>query len=248
MVRFRITLIALPLLVAGCQPSGSTSMQTSAPPSNERVLAAMAPGAPDESKGAASPIDDYRRGRVIAAMRGLRYESGLVEIDAAEAGKIVATQDPDEAAAENARGRQLLDEGMSVEAVAAHTRAVLLAPNVAAYYDALGTALVTKGRIAEALASYRTALKLDPRLIETRYRAGNMLEMLGRSDEAIAVWEDVVAQMPAHADAHRKLAIAHYFQGRYDAAWVETHLVEALGQSVPPQFRKLLEGQMAEPQ
>lgn len=249
MVRFRrmIVALALPLLVSGCAPSGSTSMQTSAARSDERELAA-APRGTDESSGATSPIDEYRRGRVIAAMRGLKYESGLVEIDPVEAGKLVGGPDANEAAAEDAKGRQLLEEGMSVEAIAAHTRAVLLAPNVAAYYDTLGTALVTKGRIAEALASYRTALQLDPGLIETRYRAANMLEMLGRSDDAIAIWEHVVAEAPAHADAHRKLAIAHYFQGRYDAAWVETHIVESLGQSVPPQFRKLLEGQMAEPQ
>jgi Flp pilus assembly protein TadD len=183
----------------------------------------------------------------MRAMAGLKYDSGLVEIDEAVAAKIVAGRDAQQAAAEFAAGRELLEQGLFVEAIAAHTRAVLLDPESAEYYDGLGVALITRGRVEQALAAYRTCLKLDGSRLETRLRVGYALQMLGRLDEAVAEWLQVVEQQPGHGEAHSRLAIGYYYLGDYHSAWTHTHAAEAAGFPVPPQFRELLSARLAEP-
>lgn len=207
----------------------------------------VAAGQTEQQAPALSPIDDYRHARLARAMAGLKYDSGLVEIDGPVAARIVAGRDAQQAAAEYASGRQLLEQGLFVEAIAAHTKAVLLDPQQAEYYDGLAVALITRGRVEQALAAYRTCLSLDDSRVETRFRMGYALQMLGRLEEAVAEWSKVVEQQPAHGEAHSRLAIGYYYLGDYPSAWRHTHAAEAAGFAVPPQFRELLRTRLAEP-
>lgn len=230
------------LLFSGCR-----AQQSAAAPRSDAaeapVLAGQGGGA-----GAVSPIDNYRAARMAEAMRGLRYESGLVQIDETAAAAIVDHRSADEAQAEAGRGRGLLDQGEFVDAVAAHTRAVLLAPDQPDLYDDLGVALTFKGRIAEAAAAYRTALALDPERVDSRARLAGALQMLNDFDAAIGAWEQVLEARPDDVEANTRIAILLYYQGDFPAAWQHVHAAEKAGGNVPPQFRPLLAERMAEPQ
>lgn len=198
--------------------------------------------------GGASPIEDYRKARTAKAMRGVLYDSGRVVIDEAAAREIVPNPDPSQAAAEFSRGEHLLyQENNREEAIAAFTRAVIHDPARAESYDGLGRALATKGKSREAIAAYRTALDLEPRRVDTTFNLAVAFQMSGQADEALRGWERTLKLDPNHAEAHSRLAIERYYRGENAASWRHVHAAEALGHPVPPQFRVLLEGQMAEP-
>ena len=74
-----------------------------------------------------------------------------------------------------------------------------------------------------------------------------LVECCGLSGEAVDVWREVLTFNPNHAKTHERLAIALYYLGDYHASWAHVHAAEVLGHQVPPQFRPLLEAQMAEP-
>lgn len=229
--------LTLGLCLAGCQSKSN---------SGHVATSAASPAAP-AAAGATSPIDDYRAARRKAAMRGLRYDTGFVTIHVEEAAQIVSGRDPAASAAAIAEGHALLEEGQQVGAIAAMTRAVLLAPEEPAAYDALGDVLTFKGRVEEAAAAFRTSLRLDPARTETRVRLANAQQMLNEFDAAIESWQMVLRDTPNDSLPHTRVAILHYYQGDFAAAWKHVHAAEALGGSVPPQFRPLLAERMAEP-
>ena len=195
--------------------------------------------------GPVNPIESYRQQRMAAALRGLRYDSGRAEIDASLPD--LPARDAAEAVLSHGRGLDFYSQNMFVEAIEAFTRAVLLDPDAAQPYSDLALALVAKGRMSEALAAYGSALDRDPSAVETRMRRAMALEMADRSDEAVDEWNAVLEHDPDNATAHGRLAILHYYAGRYAEAWAHVHAVEALGGAVPPQFRPLLAAHMPEP-
>ena len=194
-----------------------------------------------------APPSEYRRALLAAAMRGLRYDADRVEIDRPAAETIVAGEDHQEAFAELARGRTLLQQNAVIQAIAAFTKAVLLAPEEPTTYEGLGTALLAKRKHQEAAAAFRTALSLDPDSIEARSGLADARQRQGRLEEAIAEWGKLVRAEPTHARAHARLAAALYYTGDDAAAWEHVHAAEALGQDMPPQFRRLLADRMPEP-
>ena len=196
---------------------------------------------------AASPIEDYRQARYLDAIRGLTYESGFVELDtnAQEVlGEGHAGEDVD---ALLERGAEQLEHNMVIEALETYTLAALVDPTAASAYEGLGRAFVTKGKTENAIASFRTTLRVDPILTEARYRLGAAYWMQGDFQEAVDTWQEVVDLDSNHARTHERLAIALYYMSDYQGSWQHVHAAEALGYEVPPQFRPLLEAQMAEP-
>lgn len=206
---------------------------------------AAAPGASLDT--ALGPPDHPRVAHLKHALRGLRYDSGRVEVDAATAAEVIRLADADDANETFARGVALLRRNRRVGAIEALTLCVILAPERAEHYAALGRALFAKGLSAEAAAAFRSALDRAPNRVETRFRLGMALQAGGDFAAAAVAWRDVLRFDPEHVGARIRVAIASYYLEDYASAWEFTHSVEALGESVPPQFRELLVAQMPEP-
>ncbi len=232
------TLVAV--LTTGCHEGQPEAWQTPG-----AKCSATVPPAPANSP--VSPPNEYRRRLTREAMRGLRYDSGRVEIEPDEARAIVQHEDPQQARAAYDRGQELLRHNRVIQSVKAHTKAVLLDPKNAELYEGLGTALLVKRKMPEAAAAFRTALDLVPESVSARFKLADALNRMGRLEEAIGEMRAVLAQEPQHAEAHRLLAMALYYAGRDVEAWEHVHRAEALGRAVPPQFRELLAGTAPRP-
>lgn len=198
--------------------------------------------------GAVSP--DYRQERMQQAMRGLVYDTGLVEIDQPVAAELTGGRNPQAAQAEYEEGWRMLHEvNDRVGAIAAFTRSVMLDPDVPRHYTGLGRALMLKGKMNESLAAFRTALLMNPDDFDAQLGLAQAMERgNGSSEDAILAWQRVLELDPSHDEAHVRLAILLYYSGDYAESWDHVHQAEAMGQGVPPQFRPLLASQMAEPQ
>lgn len=239
-VRLVLLTVAVAALAVGCHEGRSTSASRAVAP---HYAVASMEAAPAET----GPPNEYRRALSRAAMRGLRYDSGRVEIDHASADDVIQGMNRQQAPAEFERGRELLARNQVLESIAAHTKAVLLDPDEAELYEGLGVALLAKQKPSEAAAAFRTALDLAPDSVGARFHLAEALNWLGRLEEAIHEWREVLARDPDHAEAHSRLAIALYYADQDGEAWEHVHRAEALGHDVPPQFRILLANRTAEP-
>lgn len=207
--------------------------------------AAAAVGRDDNSAGDLAPPSDYRKARLASAMRGLRYDSGRVERDEPAASQVIAGVADAQASYE--RGLVELELNRRVEAIEAFTHAVLIDPDVAEYYEGLGTALVYKRHEQEGVAAFRTALDVDSELASARFKLADALQRTGDRAGAIEQFRELIDAQPDHAEAHARLAVLLYYAEDNAGAWRHVHDAEALGGSVPPQFRVLLARQMTEP-
>jgi Flp pilus assembly protein TadD len=176
-------------------------------------------------------------------MRGLSYEGDRVTVEPGEA----LPPDPEQSSEELARGRDLLARNRCVEAVAACTRAVLLAPDDPACYPVLGRSFLALRMPAEAVACLRTAIELEPADAELHLQLSNALQTLGRREECLAELRRTLELDPQHAKAWSRLAIQRYYGGDPLGAWEAVHRAESLRGEVPPQFRALLARRHPEP-
>ena len=191
-----------------------------------------------------SPPNEYRRRLTREAMRGLRYDSGLVEIDLEQAAKIVQTRDARQAQIENERGQAALHRNALNESIRAHTKAVLLDPQDPTLYEALGMVWLAKRKPKNAAAAFRTALELAPDSVSARFRLAVALEWIGRRQQAVKEFYEVLARDPEHAAAHGRLAVELYYANRRDEAAEHLRRAEELGYDVPPQLESLLAGNL----
>jgi tetratricopeptide (TPR) repeat protein len=229
----------LPLLAGACLGACSADSPVDSPA--PLTVDAARPVELDQVRSHKKQLEDE-------AMRGLLYGSGRVEIDAAVAPELVATRDADEARRELARGYELLAANRRNDAVAAMTRAVLLAPERADGYEGLGDALINRRKYSEAGAAFRTALELDPGSASLHFK---WADVLVRGDDRAGAIEElrVAAGLdPQGGEIRERLAIQLYYTNQPDLAWREVQRAEELGHPVPPQFRALLAGRLPEPQ
>ncbi len=233
MTRLGWSLLAVSVtgLLVGCQ---AKRVQTQdAPP-------AVTMSAPDTS--AASP--DWRRERERLALRGLLYDTGRVEIDAAFAATVADRGNAAAAEAEYARGVLLLEENDQLGALATFTRAVIMRPDNAEFYAGLARALIYRGGFSrQAFAALQTGLELAPESVELHYLHADLLNRVGQRDAAADEYRVVLALEPGHGEAHVRLAVLSYYAGDTAAAWEHYRVAEALGADVPTQLVPLLNGE-----
>jgi len=222
---------------------GSCSPETVAQLEDEVIATSAAP--PDGAR----PVSDYKDERKRAALLGLAYESGRAVLVPEEARRLVAGPDAAASAREARLAEELTRENRILEAVAARTRAVLLAPEDARRYLELGdTLLLPKGWDDKAEAAYRTSLDLDPSDPDAHARLGNVLWRAGERDAAIAALSEAVRLEPGHGAAHKLLAKIHFLLREDAGAWREIHLAERAGEAIPPQMRAQLASRSPEPE
>lgn len=212
-----------------------------APDADPGVVAAA--GTATGEGGAAPPLgprNTYRAELLRAAMRGLRYDRGRAEVVPEEAARLAGRPDPAASATAAAEGRALLALNDLIGAIAAHTRAVLLAPESAARYLELGNALLAQRRAEEALAAYRTGIDLEPSHAPLRRAAAVPLIWLGLRAAAVDELREAARLDPADGEALGLMAIQLFYLEDLPAAWQAARRAEALGHELPPQFRALL--------
>jgi serine/threonine-protein kinase len=149
-----------------------------------------------------------------------------------------------------AHGRALIERfdvpGNIDRALTFFERAVVLDPAFARAHAAVGDALWRKYRatrdtawVDRARASMLSAVRLAPDDVEVGYIMAIIDQGTGRTDDAIAALERVLAQQPAHDDAHRLLARIYSSRGDFDRAIVELREAQAIRPDYPPTVREL---------
>ncbi len=178
--------------------------------------------------------------RLANALTGLVFEEQQVVVDPAMAGEAGwATEEQLQVLLGEAEA--LLKRGRAIRAIAAFTGAVIAAPDRAEPYEGLGRALIREGESQPALAAFMTVLSIQPEWVAVRFAAGNTLQRLGRSHDAITMWQDVLDQDPGFADAHGRLAVAHFLVGRPELSRHHLASAQELGGAFPAQLLAMLE-------
>lgn len=231
MSKRRIALLGVPLSlawIAGCernQPASNASP-------DKTVASAPA--------GGLNPIENYKQQRMADAMRGLRYETGVVTLDSQEAPQVAAELSGQTFESLLAAGREQMGGGLHVEAIGSFTRAVILDSAREEGLEALGDALITKGRITESQAAYASARAIDDTSVSLRLKVAENFQRQGELDAQIAALNAVLDLDAAHAETHARLAIAYYYKNDVESARAYLEDAERLGAAVPPQFKALL--------
>jgi len=224
--------LLLGLLVAGCSGCSTAGVD------REPDEATSAPAAP--TAGAEPVRLDYKNQRKYLAQRGLSYETGRVTIDPVEAPNVVAGPDPLQAQEEYERGRELIAKNKVLDALQAHTKAVLLSPQDPRMYVGLGDAMMRKPYTNKAEAAFRTALDLGLDTAELHFQLAWSLLHQSKRRAAIEELRATLDRDPSHVPALERLAINLYYEGDHAGAWDAVDRAEALGHTMPPQFIALL--------
>jgi len=242
-------------LVALLASSVFTSCKTFAGPSAAPGPDLAGPDFAGPGSGLAEPVsltaDDglsYKEQRKRDALRGFSYDGERLELVAEEAALLVGGLDAAESQRELARGRELLERNMRLEAVAAFTRAVLLAPDRGEGYEALGDALLHRRWSKRAELAYRAGVEVAPASPRLRFKLGDALMRQGRLDESLVELREAVRLDPSFGLAHARLAVELYYAHDYDGAWRAVRRAERTGGDVPPQLKVLLAQHTPQPE
>ncbi|MEE8153569.1 MAG: tetratricopeptide repeat protein [Phycisphaerales bacterium] len=232
------------LLVGSCELATGPDVAVgpaASPDESRQVLAYSAPGSAQRSAAAVTTTPgqtNYKRARFAAAVSGLRFDTGVVEVEPFD------EYDADFAWTHLEEATELLEAGRALKAIGAYRDSIRWAPDLADAYNGLGITLRLENKISEALAALRTALQLDPAFVEARFNLAITLWMNGEPAEATHQMQQVVRQQPDHALAHERLAIWSYYAGEAQAAWRHVRAAQALDHALPPQFLALLGSRM----
>ena len=227
------------------QGSAADSVQGSR--ESQQVLAYIAPatspapGTAQRSTGEASTTPgptNYKRARFAAAVSGLRFDTGVVEVEPED------EYDAEFAWARFEEATALFDAGLALQATAAYRDSIQSAPDLADPYNGLAMCLRLQNKMSEALAALRTAIQLDPVFVDARFNLAITLWMNGEADEATRQMQQVVQLQPEQALAHERLAIWSYYSGQSETAWSHVRAAQALDHALPPQFMAIMEMRM----
>ena len=110
-------------------------------------------------------------------------------------------------------GRELLEQGLDADAIAAFERASARAPAPSVLYR-LGSLLARTGEAARARTAFERALVLDPALAEAHNDLGTLLAQAGDLPGAIGRFQQALAATPDYPDALNNLGYALLLSGR----------------------------------
>jgi tetratricopeptide (TPR) repeat protein len=231
------------MMLCSCsRPQSGPAIATS-PPLPDSKSVATPPPAP----APAVPPPPRQQAEIQEALRGLRFTSGLIEIDTQAASEIVPAPTPAEAPAERGRGRDALGRRDFPQAMRAYVRAFLHDPASTVTLIEFSDALLSARQTAESAAACRSALQLDSADLAVRERLAHRTQFLGQYAESADAWNTILVQNPDHVTGRARRAVLLYYLEQYADAWALIHETEARDQPVPSQLRELLAEQMPEP-
>ncbi|MBX3117600.1 MAG: tetratricopeptide repeat protein [Fimbriimonadaceae bacterium] len=183
-----------------------------------------------------NPKERQDEERLSAAIEGLSFASGAV--------KVISPQRADRS--KSIKLTQAAEKCLNVDnvwfkAAGLFRDAILADPSHAPAYEGLSRAIVLEGGTDLASAALNTAISLDPGFLKARYELGVVTQMTGDYKGAIQAWKELVARDPNYPDAYARLAIASYFDQDFKSARMYLEEADKRKQSVPPQFRDLLQ-------
>lgn len=184
------------LTLAGCSAS-----QTRPHAASGRSQTAQAPTEQFRS-GLAAPSEGGGS-ELLAALDGLTFDSGYVEIDAVRAAIVLRGIGPTSAEHEEELARSAEEAGNFLEAVRHRAHVVLLAPDSARGCESLARNLFDTSALPQAAAGFRSAIQRDPSSDGARFKLGMCAQMLGNLDDAARSWRQLVERNPAHATGRR---------------------------------------------
>lgn len=196
------------------------------------------------SQATASPVvkstDDYRKIRTAKALEGLRFEDGLVVVDAKAAPSLLASPKAMSSQEVFKAMPEMRAHNDFTGALAAYRWAILQDPDNAKAYEGLGDALIAKRKDDKALAAYRTAVALSPKDVGMRMK---LAETINRNGD-VQGWADELANVlaldPDNGQAHARMAVAKHYLGDDQGARKEMALAEQLGGDVPGALKAIL--------
>lgn len=228
------------LVLSSCRTTDSDASKNH----GSQTLAADAAITP-RSASVIAPVD-YRKGLIMQALRGLRFEAGLVLIDEEAAKEISVRGDADAAWGEYRQATELYENNLITQAMGAFRQAILIKADEPRFYEGLGRTLVLKRMEAEAESAFRSGLGLSPEDVELRFLLADILQR--RSDLAGAMEEfrRLIEVDPDQGRVHFRLATLLYYLDRSEEAWEHVRAAESAGQPVPQLLVSLMEGVIPE--
>ena len=182
------------------------------------------------------PVQGGReQGRMEAAIEGLSFRAGVVEV--AEPPR---RERPAAIRLLRAAEGALSVENARVKAAGLFRDAILADPGYAPAYEGLARALIVEGDPELVAAALHTAVKLDPDFDLARWELGIAAQMRGDYAAAVSEWASLVERNPDYPEVYARMAIASYFDNDLVAAQIYLLEADKRKQSVPPQFRTLL--------
>ncbi len=186
--------------------------------------------------------NSYRAKLTQAALRGLDFESGRVQIDAAEATAKFGVLAKASASTYLDSSRSAYRSGQIIKSLDQIARAIVADRSKFEAYEQLGILLLAKRKKESAEAAFRTALDLNPDSVKAhRFLAMTLTGWPSRYGEAISEYEKVVELDPEYGFAYARMAVLHFYQQQPGIARKYVALAEANDGLVPAQFKHLLE-------
>ena len=111
-----------------------------------------------------------------------------------------------------------------------------LSPQDAAAQSDLAALFYELGRYDEAASQYGRAIAIVPGDVSARYQQGSAYYQLEAWERAIAAWAALLQRDPDHGDAHLGMAMAHWRQKDFNAAWEAVSECQRVGVPIPPSF------------
>ena len=227
--------------VMGCQSSDETETDTAHRVDNQIES--------NDALSSSEPVlrsgNPYRAALTKKALRGLDYSSGRVVVDVDLARELTVGLAEADAQVQATEATSFLAQGKILSAIESATRMVILDSESAKSYELLGKVLLVKRKAKLAEAALRTALDIDPSSVSANNDLAFLLAVQGNATAAIEQYDRALQLDPNNGQLHGRLAIQHYYQGNRKLA--EQHVAQAsqLGYSSPPQFLRLLDGDVA---
>jgi tetratricopeptide (TPR) repeat protein len=153
----------------------------------------------------------YAQGKSTAALASFRQALAL---------------DESYSVTQNNLGVALFDQGESSQAVTYLQAAVGADPGNARIYYNLANALVASGDTQAAGDAYRLAFELAPDQLDALADWAALALQDGQIDQARQTWQQILAQDPNHALAHRGLGVIAYMEQDYSEAIADLQVAE----------------------
>lgn len=125
------------------------------------------------------------------------------------------------------------EKGQNKEAIAVFKQALELEPKNIDIINSLASLYETTGRHDKATDLYDKALEIDPENPILYFNMGNVSLGLGRRQEAIDLYKKALDYDPEFGQAYENLAVAYFYEGKYDLAIEAADRATKLGVSNP---------------